>query len=89
MRGPVLRPPCMRQRSLPRIEGARQGHPARVRAPQRGASARLGLPREVGAVGGAEVGLGWALELMGLVPGDVLSLFLYTRSGEEATCHAA
>ena len=50
MRGPVLRPPCMRQRSLPRIAGARQGQPARVRAPQRGASARLGLPRRFGEV---------------------------------------
>jgi hypothetical protein len=29
------------------MAGARQGQPARVRAPQRGASARLGLPRQV------------------------------------------
>ena len=54
--GPVLRPPCMRQRSLPRIAGARQGQPARVRAPQRGASARLGLPRRFFVVAGA----GWS-----------------------------
>jgi len=32
-RGPVLRPPCMRQRSLPWMAGARQGQPARVGAP--------------------------------------------------------
>lgn len=35
VRGPVLRPPCMRQRSLPRMAGARQGQPARVRATAR------------------------------------------------------
>ena len=47
VRGPVLRPPCMRQRNRPRIAGARHGQPARVRAPHRGARPRLGLPRRV------------------------------------------
>ncbi|PIT04157.1 hypothetical protein TSA1_27855 [Bradyrhizobium nitroreducens] len=31
--------PCMRQRSLPRIAGARQAWPSRVPAPQRGLAA--------------------------------------------------
>jgi hypothetical protein len=35
LRGPVLRPPCIRQRPLA-IAGWRQQPPARVRAPQRG-----------------------------------------------------
>ena len=46
--GPVLSPPCSRQRpfrawSLPRSHtaGARHGRPLRVRAPQRGRSARF------------------------------------------------
>ena len=39
--GPVLAPPCMRQRPF-FIAGARQGQPARVLAPQRGAA--FGLP---------------------------------------------
>lgn len=43
VRGPVLLPPCRRQRPL-RMAGARQGQPVRrVRAPHRGA--RLGFPR--------------------------------------------
>jgi len=48
VRGPVLSPPCSRQRpfrawSLPRSHtaGARHGRPLRVRAPQRGRSARF------------------------------------------------
>ncbi len=41
VRGPGLRPPCMRQRSLPWIAGERQGQPERVRAP-RGSSPRAG-----------------------------------------------
>ena len=40
--GPVLAPPCMRQRPFP-IAGARQAQPARVFAPHRGAA--FGLPR--------------------------------------------
>src|SRR5579862_5593291 len=35
--GPVLRPPCMRQRCRPLIAGDRHGVPRRVLAPQRGA----------------------------------------------------
>ena len=44
------------------MAGARQGQPARVRAPQRGASARFGLPRGFLAVvdGDAEARCGWA-----------------------------
>src|SRR5208282_2184533 len=57
VRGPVLRPPCMRQRSLPWIAGARQGQPERVRAPQRAARARVGLPRGILAGGGAAAGV--------------------------------
>src|SRR5580700_7483149 len=49
VRGPGLRPPCMRQRSLPWIAGERQWQPARVRAPQRGARWRFGLPRGLAA----------------------------------------
>jgi hypothetical protein len=41
VRGPVLAPPCMRQRPF-RIAGLLQGQPRRVLAPQRGAA--LGLP---------------------------------------------
>jgi hypothetical protein len=48
VRGPVLKPPCSLQRpfrawSLPRFHtaGARHGRPLRVRAPQRGRSARF------------------------------------------------
>src|SRR5262249_51444386 len=37
VRGPVLRPPCSRQRPF-RIAGCRQAPPQRVRAPQRGAA---------------------------------------------------
>ena len=37
MRGPVLNPPCIRQRRFPRTAGDRQIPPRRVRAPQRGA----------------------------------------------------
>jgi len=33
-------PPCIRQRRFPRTRGPRQGVPARVRAPQRGAVAK-------------------------------------------------
>ena len=55
VRGPVLRPPCMRQRSFPLRAGARQGQPARVRAPHRGIRARVGLPRRL-AVGGGDGG---------------------------------
>jgi hypothetical protein len=40
VRGPVLAPPCMRQRPL-LIAGAWQGQPVRVFAPQRGARFRL------------------------------------------------
>ena len=45
VRGPVLRPPCIRQRAEPRTAGARHGWPPRVRAfaPQRGA--RDGSPQ--------------------------------------------
>jgi hypothetical protein len=42
VRGPVHLPPCRWHRPFA-IAGARQGLPARARAPQRGA--RLGLPR--------------------------------------------
>jgi hypothetical protein len=45
VRGPVLRPPSMRQRSSPWMSGTRHRQPARGRAPQRGASLRWGLPR--------------------------------------------
>jgi hypothetical protein len=44
VRGPVLVPPCMRQRPF-FIAGPLQGHPRRVLAPQRGAA--LGLPRRL------------------------------------------
>ena len=37
VRGPVLLPPCIRQRRFPRMAGAMQPLPLRVRAPQRGA----------------------------------------------------
>lgn len=42
VRGPVERPPCIRQRFLPRTAGEPQGVPLRVRAPHRGAL--LGFP---------------------------------------------
>ena len=37
VRGPVLRPPCIRHRRFPRTAGARHGRSWRVRAPHRGA----------------------------------------------------
>jgi len=45
VRGPVLAPPCIRQRPFG-IAGPRQAPPARVRAPQRGAARKSpgGLP---------------------------------------------
>ncbi len=43
VRGPVLRPPCIRHRPFA-IAGARHAHPLRVRAPQRGARLSPGLP---------------------------------------------
>jgi hypothetical protein len=46
------------------MAGARQGQPARVRAPQRGASARFGLPRRFFAVAGGG-GSGWLRGGMG------------------------
>ena len=45
-------PPCIRQRRRPRTRGPRQGVPARVRAPQRGAVAK-----------GAGSGMGWGAVL--------------------------
>ena len=39
VRGPVERPPCIRQRLLPRMAGQPQGEPLRVRAPHLGALA--------------------------------------------------
>jgi hypothetical protein len=56
VRGPVLRPPCIRQRVFPWMAGERQGQPARVRAPQRGESPRFGLPRRLVAGGGVGEG---------------------------------
>jgi len=50
VRGPVLRPPCMRQRNLPWIAGARQRQPLRVLAP-RGSSPRAGSARSEREVG--------------------------------------
>jgi hypothetical protein len=46
VRGPVDRPPCIRQRFLPRTAGQAQGSPLRVRAPHREASPGFpgGLP---------------------------------------------
>ena len=41
VRGPVLFPPCSRQRRFPRTAGPWQGGPRRVRAPHRGADCRF------------------------------------------------
>ena len=45
VRGPVLRPPCIRQRAEPRTAGARHGWPPRVRAPAPQRGAREGSPQ--------------------------------------------
>jgi hypothetical protein len=68
VRGPVLLPPCIRQRPFG-IAGARQARPVvRAFAPQRGA--RLGLPRGLplrsGSLRGAGLGAGRSGEVVGL-----------------------
>lgn len=61
------------------MAGARHGQPARVRAPQRGASARLGLPRRFFTPAGVETGSGrfcLGLNRTGFAPLDMEELIL-------------
>jgi hypothetical protein len=72
-------PAMHRQRSFPLLAGARQGQPARVRAPQRGASPRLGLPRRFGAGSGTGAdGVVASVGGMGVVLAALFPLCSYT-----------